>query len=996
MEKLVQTRWNSLPREQCEGIKNYIVSLVIKTSSTEITSKPEKIFLNKLNLLLVQILKHEWPKHWPNFISEIVNASRSSLPLCENNMIILKLLSEEAFDFSAEQMTTVKAKNLKLQLSGEFSEIFSLCIEILEHATRPSLIVATLEALLRFLKWIPLGYVFQTNLLETLCGRFLNDIRYRAVCISCLTEISALEADAENSGKISEMLKGVADVLNVYYPLNQNLNFVAIYQDERNDNPRFIQNTALFLTTCLGKHLKSLEQHGPFEVVLVAHEYLLRISAVDDREVFKICLEYWNKFVDGLYREISGGSSASSGLFLDSFNRGAERKAAYAKILSNLRSVMIDKMVKPEEVLIVEDENGDIVREYVKESDVLAIYAVMRETLVFLTHLDSEDTKRIMLGRLSEQFSANGWNRNELNRICWSVGSISGSMNEEMEKSFVIQVIRDLLSLCEMKKGKDNKAVVASNIMYVVGQYPRFLRQHWKFLKTVVNKLFEFMHEHHEGVQDMACETFITITKTCHRQFVTFQSGESELFADEIIRRMNSIINELTMQQVHYFYEAMGHLIQSQPDLAVQNAEIVQIMRDPNESWDAIIAAISANPEDLKRPETCKGISSILKTNLSICESLGSAYMAQLSRIYMDMLSLYRLASKSIGEFIRDQSPKDKVNATKTPTVRALRTVKKDVLRLVEAYVQKCDNGPVFVENFVPVLLDAILGDYNQNIEQARDAEVLSLTASIISRFSSLMSDKIAPILDAVFECTLNMINKDFVEFPEHRVNFFKLISAINVNCFDALMRLNRLHFKLIVDSCVWAFKHAHREIAETGLKICYDLLKNISASSSAVASSFYQAFYLSLFTDIFYVLTDGEHKSGFRYQAIILAHLFEIVESGLLQAPLYPSPDQFPDNRAFVKDFLGNMLRTSFPHLQPGQVDNFIRGLFDLNRDPTTFKAHLRDFLISLKEFAENDQDLYAEEIELEQDRKKRADKEAAAKIPGMLKPLEIEEDSD
>jgi hypothetical protein len=35
----------------------------------------------------------------------------------------------------------------------------------------------------------------------------------------------------------------------------------------------------------------------------------------------------------------------------------------------------------------------------------------------------------------------------------------------------------------------------------VVGQYPRFLRAHWKFLKTVVNKLFEFMHETHPGVQ---------------------------------------------------------------------------------------------------------------------------------------------------------------------------------------------------------------------------------------------------------------------------------------------------------------------------------------------------------------------------------------------------------------------------------------------------------------------------------------------------------------
>lgn len=992
LEKLVQTRWNSLPREQCEGIKNYIVSLVIKTSTTEVGSKPEKIFLNKLNLLLVQILKHEWPKHWPTFISEIVTASRSSLPLCENNMIILKLLSEEAFDFSAEQMTTVKAKNLKTQLSGEFWEIFKLCLEILELANRPSLILATLEALLRFLKWIPLGYVFQTNLLETLCTRFLNDIKYRAVCMSCLTEISGLNADQENTIKFVQMLQEVVDVLNGYYPMSPSLNFVTIYQDERNDNPRFIQNVALFITTCLGKHLKSLEQQAQPELLIIAHNYLLRISAVDDREVFKICLEYWNKFVDGLYQEAAGGKSSASGLFLDSFNRSSERKAIYGNVLSNLRSVMIDKMVKPEEVLIVEDENGDIVREYVKESDVLAICTVMRETLVFLTHLDSEDTKRIMLGRLSNQFDSNGWNRNELNRICWSVGSISGSMNEEMEKSFIIQVIRDLLSLCEMRKGKDNKAVVASNIMYVVGQYPRFLRQHWKFLRTVVNKLFEFMHELHEGVQDMACETFITIAKTCSRQFVTFQAGESELFVDEIIRRMDAIIIDLSLQQVHFFYEAMGHLIQSQTDLAAQNAEIVQIMSAPNGSWDATISAISTNAEIITKPETLKGLSSVLKTNLSFCESLGSAYMAQLSRIYMDMLSLYRLASKTIGEAIKPQG----TIATKTPLVRSLRAVKKDILRLVEAYVSVCDNGPVFVENFVPVLLDAILSDYNQSIEQARDAEVLSVTASIISRFSNLMSEKVAPILDAVFECTLNMINKDFVEFPEHRVNFFKLISAINVNCFDALLRLNRIHFKLIVDSCVWAFKHAHREIAETGLKICHDLLKNISGAGSSAATSFYQAFYLNLFTDIFYVLTDGEHKSGFRYQSIILAHLFEIVESGLIQVPLYPSGSNFTDNRAFIKDFLLNMLKSSFPHLQTSQIETFIRGLFDLNRDPITFKAHLRDFLISLKEFAENSQELYLEEIELEQERKKRADKDAAAKIPGMLKPLELEEDSD
>lgn len=64
----------------------------------------------------------------------------------------------------------------------------------------------------------------------------------------------------------------------------------------------------------------------------------------------------------------------------------------------------------------------------------------------------------------------------------------------------MIAVIKDLLGLCETKQGQDDKAAIASNIMYIVGQYPRFLRAHWRFLKVVVNKLFEFMHEPHKGM----------------------------------------------------------------------------------------------------------------------------------------------------------------------------------------------------------------------------------------------------------------------------------------------------------------------------------------------------------------------------------------------------------------------------------------------------------------------------------------------------------------
>lgn len=43
LERLVQSRWNALPREQCEGIKNYVVSLVIRTSQAEQQSKQDRI-----------------------------------------------------------------------------------------------------------------------------------------------------------------------------------------------------------------------------------------------------------------------------------------------------------------------------------------------------------------------------------------------------------------------------------------------------------------------------------------------------------------------------------------------------------------------------------------------------------------------------------------------------------------------------------------------------------------------------------------------------------------------------------------------------------------------------------------------------------------------------------------------------------------------------------------------------------------------------------------
>ena len=55
LEEAIKYRWGALPEQQRQGIRNYISNLIIKISSNEATFRSEKVFLNKLNIILVQV-----------------------------------------------------------------------------------------------------------------------------------------------------------------------------------------------------------------------------------------------------------------------------------------------------------------------------------------------------------------------------------------------------------------------------------------------------------------------------------------------------------------------------------------------------------------------------------------------------------------------------------------------------------------------------------------------------------------------------------------------------------------------------------------------------------------------------------------------------------------------------------------------------------------------------------------------------------------------------
>lgn len=280
---------------------------------------------------------------------------------------------------------------------------------------------------------------------------------------------------------------------------------------------------------------------------------------------------------------------------------------------------------------------------------------------------------------------------------------------------------------------------------------------------------------------------------------------------------------------------------------------------------------------------------------------------------------------------------------TSSAIVRGWRSVKQETLRLFSVFTLKSKDMVLLHQKFIPPMLDVVLLDYSANIPESREAEVLGLLSTIINQLKEAMVPTIPRIFEAIFECTVLMIRENYHDHPEIRVQFFQFLHAVNSHCFHGRLRTERERERIIaltlfvcalhcfagaalfllpdkyvgavIDSIVWAFKHTRRDISDTGLEILRDLW--IKISSSDAASPFHQTYYTRLLDELFYVLVDTFHKSGFKMQATMLMLLFQAVESNQIRVPLFdPTTVSFPDNKAFVRDFVIRLIGGAFQNL--------------------------------------------------------------------------------
>ncbi|NXA10140.1 XPO5 protein, partial [Sapayoa aenigma] len=200
LEHVVKYRWNNMPRLEKVYLKNNVMGLI--SSGTQSILEEESHIKDVLSRIVVEMIKREWPQHWPDMLKELDTLSKQGETQTELVMFILLRLAEDVVTF--QTLPTQRRRDIQQTLTQNMEKIFSFLVTALQQnvnkyrcmVSLPSsgsaqancrVGIAALNTLAGYIDWVALSHITADNckLLEMLC-LLLNEPELQVGAAECL------------------------------------------------------------------------------------------------------------------------------------------------------------------------------------------------------------------------------------------------------------------------------------------------------------------------------------------------------------------------------------------------------------------------------------------------------------------------------------------------------------------------------------------------------------------------------------------------------------------------------------------------------------------------------------------------------------------------------------------------------------------------------------------------------------------------------------------
>ncbi|AAK39825.1 chromosomal region maintenance protein CRM1 (nucleomorph) [Guillardia theta] len=291
---------------------------------------------------------------------------------------------------------------------------------------------------------------------------------------------------------------------------------------------------------------------------LLTNQVVLYLSCVFIKEVHLRCLSWWNLILKNNFIKKN---------FVTTF---------FHKILINLSTILMSKFSKPIEITITNDEIGILFNNITKSSFSTNVYIYEKNIFNQLELIFKKELIDILNIKLKYYIDKNYLEKRVFQSICWCIGSLVNCFSQEEEKTFLVYILKLLLNSCENYNNKNKKAIIVSNIMIIIGSFPRFLNFNIKFLKTVILKLFEFIEESFSGIRDMISFVFYSICRKCYMKILKNEEIEQN-FLNSIVYLYSQKKKYLDFRQDILFLKSFSILIKNIKNYSIRTQSIEKI-----------------------------------------------------------------------------------------------------------------------------------------------------------------------------------------------------------------------------------------------------------------------------------------------------------------------------------------------------------------------------------------------------------------------------------
>ncbi|KAJ0067114.1 hypothetical protein NL108_012836, partial [Boleophthalmus pectinirostris] len=176
LEHVIKYRWNNMAQHEKVQLKECAMQLL--SSGTRSVLEEESHIKDVLSRITVEMIKREWPQHWPDMLKEMEALTSQGEAQTELVMLILLRLAEDVITF--QTLPTQRRRDIQQTLTQNMDSIFSFMMAILhmnvEDYRRVArahcrVAVATLNTLAGYIDWVSLAHITNNNcqLLEMLC-----------------------------------------------------------------------------------------------------------------------------------------------------------------------------------------------------------------------------------------------------------------------------------------------------------------------------------------------------------------------------------------------------------------------------------------------------------------------------------------------------------------------------------------------------------------------------------------------------------------------------------------------------------------------------------------------------------------------------------------------------------------------------------------------------------------------------------------------------------